>query len=192
MDPSGNTTVTHPNTGFVSPTTVMAAGGQGGSGSGFAATGPATGAGVIGQAGASPGGGSGAGMTGAGMAASGPLDSTAASTGPRPSVLSLSIREKAALYAAYMPFVKGGGLFVPTTRPAKLGDEIYALVTLMDDPNKLPIPGRIVWITPAGTPGRGQGIGIQFAANEAGEEARARIENLIGGALKAARPTHTL
>lgn len=114
------------------------------------------------------------------------------SAGPRPSVLSLTIREKAALYAAYMPFVKGGGLFVPTTRPAKLGDEIYALVTLMDDPNKLPIPGRIVWITPAGTPGRGQGIGIQFAANEAGEEARARIENLIGGALKAARPTHTL
>ncbi len=116
----------------------------------------------------------------------------ASAGGPRPSVISLSIREKAALYAAYMPFVKGGGLFVPTTRPAKLGDEVFALLTLMDDPNKLPIPGKIVWITPAGTPGRGQGIGIQFAANEAGEEARARIENLIGGVLKAARPTHTL
>ena len=126
------------------------------------------------------------------MTVPGSPDATGTGSGPRPSVLSLSIREKAALYAAYMPFVKGGGLFVPTTRPARLGDEIYALVTLMDDPNKLPIPGRIVWITPAGTPGRGQGIGIQFAANEAGEEARARIENLIGGALKAARPTHTL
>ncbi len=126
------------------------------------------------------------------MTVPGSADATGTGSGPRPSVLSLSIREKAALYAAYMPFVKGGGLFVPTTRPARLGDEIYALVTLMDDPNKLPIPGRIVWITPAGTPGRGQGIGIQFAANEAGEEARARIENLIGGALKAARPTHTL
>lgn len=118
---------------------------------------------------------------------------TAAPTGgARPSVLSLSIKEKAALYAAYMPFIKGGGLFVPTTRPAKLGDEIYALVTLMDDPNKLPIPGKIVWITPAGTPGRAQGIGIQFALNESGEQARMRIENLLGGALKAARPTHTL
>lgn len=110
----------------------------------------------------------------------------------RPSVLSLAIKEKAALYAAYMPFVKGGGLFIPTTRPAKLGDEIYALVSLLDDPNRLPIPGKVVWITPTGAPGRGQGIGVQFAQNEAGEQARARIENLIGGALKAARPTHTL
>lgn len=110
----------------------------------------------------------------------------------RPSVLSLAIKEKAALYAAYMPFVKGGGLFIPTTRPAKLGDEIYALVSLLDDPNRLPIPGKVVWITPTGAPGRGQGIGVQLAQNEAGEQARARIENLIGGALKAARPTHTL
>lgn len=122
----------------------------------------------------------------------GPAPVSADAGGHRPSVLSLTIKEKAALYAAYMPFVKGGGLFVPTTRPAKLGDEIFALVSLLDDPNKLPIPGRIVWITPAGTPGRAQGIGIQFSGNEAGEQARARIENLIGGTLKAARPTHTL
>jgi type IV pilus assembly protein PilZ len=112
--------------------------------------------------------------------------------GARPSVLSLAIKEKAALYASYMPFVKGGGLFIPTTRPAKLGDEIYALVSLLDDPNRLPIPGKVIWITPAASAGRGQGIGVQFSANEAGEQARARIENLLGGALKAARPTHTL
>lgn len=120
-------------------------------------------------------------------------DGTAASTGSaRPAVLSLSIKEKAALYAAYMPFVKGGGLFIPSSRPAKLGDDIFALVSLLDDPTKMPIPGKVIWITPAGTPGRGQGIGIQFADNENGQAARARIENLIGGALKAARPTHTL
>lgn len=123
--------------------------------------------------------------------ASAPADAASSGTA-RPSVLSLSIKEKGALYAAYMPFVKGGGLFIPTTRAAKLGDEIYALVSLLDDPNRLPIPGKVVWITPVGSPGRGQGIGVQFAANDAGEQARARIENLIGGALKAARPTHTL
>ena len=110
----------------------------------------------------------------------------------RPSVVQLVIKEKAALYAAYMPFIKGGGLFIPTTRPAKLGDEIYALVSLLDDPNRLPIPGKVIWITPTGSPGHGQGIGVQFSSNDAGEQARARIENLIGGALKAARPTHTL
>ena len=35
---------------------------------------------------------------------------------PRPAVLSLAIKEKAALYAAYMPYLKHGGIFVPTTR----------------------------------------------------------------------------
>ena len=43
---------------------------------------------------------------------------TSAKVAARPSVISLSIREKGALYAAYMPFVEHGGLFVPTQRPA--------------------------------------------------------------------------
>lgn len=116
----------------------------------------------------------------------------AGTAGPRPSVIQLSIREKAALYAAYMSFVDGGGLFVPTTRTAQLGDEVYALLTLMDEPAKVPIPGKVCWITPAGVPGRQQGLGIQFANNEAGAQARIKIENLIGTALRSSRPTHTL
>ena len=39
----------------------------------------------------------------------------------RPGVLSLNIREKAALYAAYMPFLKGGGIFIPTSRQYQIG-----------------------------------------------------------------------
>lgn len=111
---------------------------------------------------------------------------------PRPSVFQLAIREKSALYAAYMSFIEGGGLFVPTTRPAQLGDEVYAILTLMDEPAKVPIPGKVCWITPAGVPGRQQGIGIQFASNETGAQARIKIESLIGTALKSTRPTHTL
>jgi type IV pilus assembly protein PilZ len=111
---------------------------------------------------------------------------------PRPSVISLSIREKAALYAAYMPFIQGGALFVPTPRAANLGDDLYLILTLLDDPTKYAVPGKVVWITPAGSTGRPQGLGIQFARNEAGEQARARIEALIGGALKSTRPTHTV
>jgi type IV pilus assembly protein PilZ len=107
-------------------------------------------------------------------------------------VISLAIREKAALYAAYMPFVQGGALFVPTTRPAQLGDDLYLILTLVDDPNKYAVPGKVVWITPAGSTGRQQGVGIQFARNESGEQLRRRIEELIGGALKSSRPTHTV
>jgi type IV pilus assembly protein PilZ len=121
-----------------------------------------------------------------------PASGAAAAGAGRPSVISLAIREKAALYAAYMPFVQGGALFVPTTRPAQLGDDLYLILTLVDDPNKYAVPGKVVWITPAGSTGRQQGVGIQFARNESGEQLRRRIEELIGGALKSSRPTHTV
>ena len=112
--------------------------------------------------------------------------------GARPGVVQLAIREKAALYAAYMPFIDGGGLFVPTTRTVNIGDELYLILSLVDDPNKLPVTGKVVWITPAGTPGRQQGLGVQFSKDDAGAQARNRIETLLGGALKANRPTHTI
>jgi type IV pilus assembly protein PilZ len=122
----------------------------------------------------------------------GPAGGDAPQGGARPSVLSISIKEKAALYAAYMPFVAGGGLFVPTMRAANLGDDLYLILTLMDDPTKLAIPGKVVWITPAASTGRQQGVGIQFSRNEASEQARVKIENYIGSALKSSRPTHTI
>jgi len=110
----------------------------------------------------------------------------------RPGVIQLSIKEKSALYAAYMPFVTGGGVFVPTSRAAQLGDELYLILTLMDDPNKLAITGKVIWITPQGVPGRQQGIGIQFASDDTGELARSKIETIIGGSAKSGRSTHTI
>ena len=117
---------------------------------------------------------------------------TSAKVAARPSVISLSIREKGALYAAYMPFVEQGGLFVPTQRPAQLGDDLYVILTLMDDPAKVAIPGKVAWITPAGTTGRQQGIGIQFSKTDASMQARAKIEDLLGSTLKSSRPSNTV
>ena len=111
----------------------------------------------------------------------------------RPSVLSLAIKEKAALYAAYMPFLVNGGMFVPTQKAYKLGDEIYLILTLMDDPNKYPIAGKVAWITPAAANNnKAQGIGVHFPADESGQRARARIEEILGAALRSSRATHTL
>lgn len=111
----------------------------------------------------------------------------------RPGVLSLSIKEKPALYAAYMPFLKGGGIFIPTAKAYRLGDEVFMLLTLMDDPNKLPVAGKVAWITPAEAQGnKSQGIGVQFSDNESGIAARNKIEGLLGGNLKSTRPTHTM
>jgi type IV pilus assembly protein PilZ len=111
----------------------------------------------------------------------------------RPGVLSLSIKEKSALFAAYMPFVKGGGLFIPTSKSYKMGEEVFMLLTLMEDPAKLPVSGKVVWVTPTGAHGsRTQGVGVQFAFNESGKAAQHKIEGLLGGSLKSVRPTHTM
>mgnify|MGYP003514934350 FL=1 len=116
-----------------------------------------------------------------------------ASLVPRPSVLSLAIKEKAALYAAYMPFLKNGGMFVPTNKAYKIGDEVYLILSLMDDPNKYPIAGKVAWITPAGANNsKAQGIGVHFPAAETGQRARTRIEEILGAALRSSRATHTL
>lgn len=115
-----------------------------------------------------------------------------APAGGRPAVLSLAIKEKAALYAAYMPYLKNGGIFVPTNRPYKLGDEVYLILTLMDDPTKYPIAGRVVWVSPAGGTARTPGIGVHFPADESGIAARRRIEDTLGAALKSGRQTHTI
>lgn len=115
------------------------------------------------------------------------------SIGARPGVLSLSIKEKSALYAAYMPYLKGGGVFIPTTRVYRLGDEVFMLISLMDDPNKIPVAGQVVWITPAAAQGnKTQGVGVRFSDNESSISARNKIEGLLGGSMKSTRPTHTM
>lgn len=110
----------------------------------------------------------------------------------RPSVISISIKDKQALYMAYMPFVVGGGLFVPTTREHELGDEVFLLVQLMGEIDKSAITGRVVWVTPKGAQGnRPQGVGVQFTGPEQ-EAIRTRIENQLGASLNSKRPTHTM
>lgn len=111
---------------------------------------------------------------------------------PRQGILSLTIRDKSALYAAYMPFVKNGGLFIPTSKTYKLGDEVFMLLTLMDSKEKIPVAGRVVWITPKGSQGnKTAGIGVQFSELDKGAT-KNKIENQLAGALKSDRATHTM
>ena len=111
---------------------------------------------------------------------------------PKPGILSLTIRDKSALYASYMPFVKNGGLFIPTTKSYRLGDEVFMLLTLMDEKEKLPIAGRIIWVTPNGAQGnRTAGIGVQFSELDKGQT-KNKVENYLGASLKSERPTHTM
>ena len=110
----------------------------------------------------------------------------------KPGVLSLAIKEKSALYAAFMPYVKGGGLFIPTNKVFKIGEEVFMLLSLLDDPMRLKVVGKVVWIMPVTQANRPQGIGVQFSEKDGSNEVKNKIEEILGGALKANRATHTM
>ena len=116
---------------------------------------------------------------------------TIARPGTAPGMLTLNIKDKSALYASYMPFIKNGGLFIPTNKQYRLGDEVFLLLTLMDGAERLPVAGKVVWLTPRGAQGkRQQGIGVQFSAQDNGETQK-KIEVLLAGSPDD-RPTHTM
>ncbi len=115
----------------------------------------------------------------------------AAKRGARNGILSLAIKDKAVLYAAYMPFVQNGGLFIPTKKEYELGDEVFMLLNLMDEPEKLPVAGKVIWVTPKGAGGtKAAGIGVQF--NDQDDVARNKIETYLAGALQSDRHTHPM
>lgn len=118
---------------------------------------------------------------------------TSASSSTRPSVVQLAIKEKAALYAAYIPLFTEGGVFIPTSREYKLGDDVYVLMTLPDDSQRYPVAGKVAWITPARAAGsRTQGVGIRFPADDKSRLLKIKIEEILGAHLASDRPTQTI
>ena len=112
---------------------------------------------------------------------------------PRPSVIQLAIKEKAALYAAYIPMFADGGVFIPTTRDYRLGDDVYVLLSLPEDPQRYPVAGKVAWVTPArAAANRTQGVGVRFPADEKSRLLKIKIEEILGGHLASERPTQTI
>ena len=111
----------------------------------------------------------------------------------RPSVIQLVIREKAALYAAYIPLFIEGGVFIPSVRDYKLGDDVYVLLTLPDDIQRYPVAGKVAWVTPAKPSGnRTQGVGVRFPNDEKSRLLKIKIEEILGAHLASDRPTQTI
>jgi type IV pilus assembly protein PilZ len=118
---------------------------------------------------------------------------TPSANAARPSVIQLSIKEKAALYAAYIPLFADGGIFIPSLRDYRLGDDVYVLLTLPDDPQRYPVAGKVAWITPAKVSGsRTRGVGIRFPADEKSRQLKIKIEGILGASLGSERPTQTI
>ncbi len=111
----------------------------------------------------------------------------------RPSVISLNLKGKSALYAAWMPFLKGGGLFMHSSKVHQLGDDVLLVLQFLDEPLKLPITGKVAWINPPHSAGnRPQGVGIQLPDNEVGKELKKKIEVILAPVVKSDRITHTV
>ena len=119
--------------------------------------------------------------------------STHPTSAPRPSVIQLSIKEKAALYAAYIPMFTEGGIFIPTSRDYALGDDVYVLLSLPEDPQRYPVAGKVAWVTPAKAAGnRTQGVGILFPRDEKSHALKLKIEEILGAHMASDRPTQTM
>lgn len=106
----------------------------------------------------------------------------------------IDIRSADELYAMYMPFVSGGGLFLSGRRLGErnpeLGSELNLALRLSADDEQFQVLGRVVWLTPSSRKqGVAAGAGVQLLDNG---EAQARIERLLTGMLSSERPTLTL
>ncbi len=105
--------------------------------------------------------------------------------------LTINMKDKEVLYASYMPFVAQGGLFIPTNRDYKLGDELSILLGMPDVAEKRPVSGKVVWITPKGAQNnRPAGVGIQF--DEQSSIARDLIETQLAGMIGGDKPTYSV
>ncbi|MDO5609625.1 MAG: PilZ domain-containing protein [Pseudomonadota bacterium] len=113
--------------------------------------------------------------------------------GARQSILSVNLADENLLYSAYMPFIKGGGLFAQTPNRLPLGQPVFMLVTLPDTSEKLPLSGKVCWVTPVGAQGnRPAGVGVQFDDTREGAAMKDRIESLLAGKLESEKPTFTM
>ncbi len=112
--------------------------------------------------------------------------------GLKRNMLQLHIPDEQTLYNSYLPFLKQGGLFIPTDKNYKLGDEVFLLLTLLSDGEKMPVAGKVVWVNPKGVQGRRPaGIGVHFGELDKGAT-RNKIEKALGPLIKSEKGTYTM
>jgi type IV pilus assembly protein PilZ len=89
-----------------------------------------------------------------------------------------------------MGFVNNGGLFIPTVKEFGIGHELFLVLSLPEEVEKIPVSCRVVWITPLEAQGNSTpGIGVQFKDDGI---ARTKIETILAGLLKSDKPNYTM
>jgi len=99
---------------------------------------------------------------------------------PQRTLLNLVLKDDAALHSSYMPFIRGGAIFVPTTDLNHVfGDEVVVSMHLQSSNKKLAIPGKVVWLAPESCERGTQGLGVQFAGTTKAK-VKLIIETMLG------------
>lgn len=111
-------------------------------------------------------------------------------------IVRLDIADNTELCAAYMPFITNGGVFVTQQHLGNtrydMGSDVFLLMHLIQQNERLPIAGKVVWVTPPVSGGqRPSGVGIQFSSQDNGVTQQ-RLETLLAGMLPNRRATHTM
>ncbi|PJJ97902.1 pilus assembly protein PilZ [Lysobacteraceae bacterium NML75-0749] len=111
----------------------------------------------------------------------------------RQTMLTVNISDENMLYNAYMPFIKGGGLFAQTPNRLPLGQAVFMVVTLPGSSEKLPVSGKVCWVTPVGAQGnRPAGVGVQFDDTRESAVLKDKIETMMAGKMGAEKATFTM
>lgn len=106
-------------------------------------------------------------------------------------ILQLNIADRATLQASYMPFVQDGGLFIPTKQVVKMGEEVFILATLPNDSQKIPLKGKVIWISYKQSGTKPQGFAIQLSG-EKGVYYKSEAEKLLAGSMTLAHSSFTM
>ncbi len=99
-----------------------------------------------------------------------------------------SIKDKNTLLAAYMPFVKNGGLFLKGVALG-MGAPVGLLVDIPGESMKFGLDGKVVWVNAGGI---NLGVGVQFTDSPALQQFKVKTEVLLAGLDRTKNPTHTL
>ena len=106
-------------------------------------------------------------------------------------LIQVNIADRATLQASYMPYITGGGLFVPSKNPVKMGDEVFILAGLPDQSQKIPLTGKVIWISQKQNGMKPQGFAIQLSG-EKGIAYKIEAERLLAGSMSLDRPSFTM
>ncbi|WP_371372421.1 PilZ domain-containing protein [Thalassotalea aquiviva] len=95
------------------------------------------------------------------------------------------------LFMAYMPFLKPGGLFIPTLEKFEMGKQFQLTVFLPGQLDGIEVTGEVSWITPQGVQnGTEPGVGVSFVHDP--NKLRYHIETALGTLLNSTDPTYTM